>query len=274
MNRLLPALIAGVLTFFFLGVPAAFASVVINEFMPNPAGSDTGEWVEFYNTSSSSADLSDYFFDDDTSFDTDGGSAIIVLSGILPGASTCFWELSSYLNNTGDSPTLFAAGGETVDSYSYTATQDDKTFARVPDGGSWQQDQSPTKSPVRCLDLAPSPTPTPSPTNTPTPTPTTAPSTTATSTPKPTSSLTVTKTPILKPSVALSPTQEATESDAGGETALVLGETTGEATPSSREGVRAFAISFTFIGLGFGLLSGVMLWKKKDTLKSLLPKHS
>lgn len=274
MNRSLPALIAGALIFLFLGVPTAFASIVINEFMPNPSGSDTGEWVEFYNNASSSADLSDYFFDDDTSFNSDVGSAIITLSGVLPGASTCFWELSSYLNNDGDSPTLFAADGTTTDSYTYATSQEEKTFARVPDAGGWQQDQAPTKSPVRCLDLAPSPTPTLTPTSTPTPTPTTVPSATATSTPTPTSSLTPTKTPTPKPSPSASPTQESVNEITKEDTALVLGETTEAATPSSRKGARAFAISFTFVGLGCGLLSGIFIWKKKDALKSLHPNDS
>ncbi len=118
------------------------------------------------------------------------------------------------------------------------------------------------------------PTLTPTPTHTQTPTPTPIPSATSTSTPVPTKSPTPTKTPTPKPSLSASPTQEVPEASGQEDTALVLGQTTGEATPSSRGGIRAFAISFTFVGLGFGLLSGIFIWKKKDALKSLHPNDS
>lgn len=105
----------------------ALAQVVINEFLPAPS-SGNPEWVEFYNTASSSTDLSDYYFDDDDSFASDSGnSQMAAISGILPALSTCYWDLSSYLNNNGDKPTLFNTSGTAIDSYSYTSTQSDKS---------------------------------------------------------------------------------------------------------------------------------------------------
>ncbi|MBI4089618.1 MAG: lamin tail domain-containing protein [Candidatus Levybacteria bacterium] len=183
-------------------IKSSFASeLVINEFLPNPP-SGSPEWVEFYNTSSASIDLSDYYFDDDVSFDSDtGSSAKIALSGILPASQTCYWDLSSYLNNNGDSPTLFKVENNistTVDIYSYSSSSAELTYARIPDGGSWNTSQQPTKASAKCLDLAPTSTPTPTSTPVPTntPTPTSAPTSTPTNTPIPTK----TPTPTLKPS--------------------------------------------------------------------------
>ena len=86
------------------------ADVVINEFLPKP--SSGSEWVEFYNTTVSLVDLSNYFFDDDTDFNLDGdslGRDKISLSGMLPGQGTCYWKLGTFLNNDGDTSTLFKA---------------------------------------------------------------------------------------------------------------------------------------------------------------------
>src|SRR3989344_2486217 len=172
------------LVFFLLFHPPAFAqeNVVINEFLPKPS-TDNPEWVEFYNPTGSTVDLSDYFFDDDTDFDSDSGSsAKVSLSGLLPSQQTCYWELSSYLNNNGDSPSLFKIGQSSpVDTYTYTQADTDLSFSRIPDGGNWQTNQSPTKSANKCQDLAPQPTPTP----TPTPTPKTIPTPAKSPTPKP-----------------------------------------------------------------------------------------
>lgn len=148
------------------------AAVVINEFLPNPEGNDTNsEWVEFYNPDSSTVDLSDYFFDDDNDFQSDSKSKPKQsLIGMLGPLTTCYWEISNYLNNGGDWPTLFTADGAVVDDYEYKDTSEEKSYARVPDGGDWQAEQVPTKSLVNCLDLAPTPTLSPTPTATPTPT--------------------------------------------------------------------------------------------------------
>lgn len=177
------------LFFIFLFFPSKIsAQIVINEFLPN----GTPEWVEFYNSGGSQEDLSGYFFDDDTNFGSDIGSPKVSLSGLLPSLTTCYLELTTYLNNSGDSPTLFKPDETIADTYTYSSSSPDKSYSRVPDGGAWLADQTSTKSLTRCSDLAPSPTPTPIPT----PTPTLAPIPTPTKTPTPTP----TKTPTPKPS--------------------------------------------------------------------------
>lgn len=188
---------------------------MINEFLPN--GSQ--EWVEFYNTSNTTVDLSDYYFDDDTNFDSDSESSKIVeLLGFLPSIQTCFWELSSYLNNDGDSPTLFKTN-ISMDTYSYSSSSAGFSYARVPDGGDWVGLQQPTQASTKCLDLAPSPTPTLSPTPSPTPTSPPAPTPTKTPTPTPTpkspTPTPIQSSPTPKPTVTIFPTSvlgESTES--------------------------------------------------------------
>lgn len=190
-------LLWGILIFF--AFPRAVnAQVVINEFLPKPS-SGNPEWVEFYNSGSSQVDLSDYYFDDDNNFSSDSGSLPkIAISGLLESQKLCYWELPNYLNNNGDTPTLFKTDGSTIDTYLYTTTVEDLTYARVPDGGSWQAGQISSKPIDKCFDLAPSPTPTPTvaptsspiassaptaaPTKTPTPSPTKTPTATSIST--------------------------------------------------------------------------------------------
>lgn len=163
-------LIFFVLVFCFFAITnrtLAAEQVVINEFLPAPSQGNS-EWVEFY--ASESADLSDYYFDDDTDFNSDSGtSGKIALSGILSAKATCYWELPTYLNNNGDKPTLFKIDGTVVDTYSYSSTQTDKSYSRVPDGETWQVNVVPIKSSVKCIDLAPAPTPTPIASSTPMP---------------------------------------------------------------------------------------------------------
>ncbi|PJA55752.1 hypothetical protein CO165_01905, partial [Candidatus Roizmanbacteria bacterium CG_4_9_14_3_um_filter_33_18] len=138
-----------------------FASLKINEIYPNPQTGEK-EWVEFYNSASSSADLSEYVFDDDSDFDFDSGNGDkILINGILPENSVCYWELNSYLNNDGDSPTLFKTDGVIVDTYNYTTTQKGKSYSRIPNGADWQINTNPTKASLNCFDLIPTLTPTP-----------------------------------------------------------------------------------------------------------------
>lgn len=204
----------------YLFPPQVSAQVLINEFLPN----SSQEWVEFYNAGSSTEDLSNYYFDDDTNFDSDAGSsAKIPLSGLLPTLSMCYLDLSTFLNNNGDFPTVFKIDKTQIDTYFYTTTTSDKSYSRVPDGGSWAMDQSPTKSIVRCSDSAPTPTPTPTPTDAPASTPivTPSPTTTPTKTPVPTP----TKSPTPKPTKSATPTSSESPSE-------VLGTTT-ESSPDA-----------------------------------------
>lgn len=177
MRAIIGLIVVFTFLFYFPFVKSVFAlDPVINEFLPNPS-SGFPEWVEFYNAVDVAVDLSDYYFDDDTNFDSDSGSSVkIALSGVLSALQACYWELSSYLNNNGDSPTLFKVQSGTsasVDTYTYASSSAGLSYARVPDGGNWAILQSPTKPSNKCIDLAPTITPTP--TNTPTPVPTSTP---------------------------------------------------------------------------------------------------
>ncbi|MFZ5933133.1 MAG: lamin tail domain-containing protein [Patescibacteria group bacterium] len=191
----LPLIIIVFALFIFWLVGTAHAQL-INEFLPN----GTSEWVEFYNDKDYPVDLSKYFFDDDNDFVSDIGSNKISLSGILPPGGLCYWDLSTYLNNDGDTPTLFSDTGTIVDTYTYASTSAGLSFSRVPDGGAWQINVSPSKASTNCASLAPTPTPTPTPSPTPTPTPTPIPTKSPTSTPTKTS----TPKPISTPEVVLS----------------------------------------------------------------------
>lgn len=167
-----------------------FADVLINGFYPAPLTGEK-EWVEFYNNSSDSADLSNYFFDDDNdfSFDNEIGGKIINLKGVLPPMDRCYWELVNYLNNDKDTPTLFDQNGNIIDSYSYKNPLLGKVYRRIPDGGVWQENIDATRSAVNCFDLVPSSLPTPSATVVPTSTPTLTPIFSPTPTPVSYSSL-------------------------------------------------------------------------------------
>jgi hypothetical protein len=206
------------LIFLFVGVKDVSAQI-LNEFVPN---ADT-EWVEILNNSSSTIDLSGYFFDDDSDFNADNGSsAKISLQGIITPGALCYWEMNRYLNNDTDSPTLFGPDGAILDSYPYSSTSLDKSYARVPDGGAWQADREPTKTGPSCQSLAPTSTPTPTqaPTATPVPTSTSAPTPTPTPTPKPTSSPTPKPSPTKGPT-SLVDTGEGGTGDASGNTDIL-----------------------------------------------------
>ncbi|MDP1721758.1 MAG: lamin tail domain-containing protein [Candidatus Gottesmanbacteria bacterium] len=278
------------LCFFITFPPRAFAAVVINEFLPAPSSGNV-EWIEFYNTEPSSEDLSNYYFDDDTNFDSDSGSSgRLAISGLLLSSATCYVELSTYLNNNGDTPTIFKLDGSLIDSYQYASSSADKSYARVPDGGSWQVNQTPSKSSSKCSDLAPSPTPTPTPTPTPqatatptftptpTKTPTPTPTTKPTATPTPTAVATPTKTPsptstpmsTLMVSKSPSPGVPSTAEDAEEQPAVrelfVLGErveakTSSPSAYASNNSWKPMVISMLLVAIGLAMLAGVYTWK-------------
>jgi hypothetical protein len=155
---------------FLLFAPIVRAQVVINEFQPKP----NPEWIEFYNVTNEDINLGDYFFDDDTDFNLDNSnSSKFALRGILAPKSLCYWEVNSFLNDGGDSPTLFTANGDIIDTYTYTSSSTGLTYSRIPDGEAWQINSTSTKSEVACINLpTPISTPTSLPTLSPSPSPT------------------------------------------------------------------------------------------------------
>jgi hypothetical protein len=175
-------LAVAILLFFILASPIYASTVVINEFMPHPSSGN--DWVELYNTTSSDVDLTGWSLFDNT-------SSMKSLSGTITAGGFITFEVSSRLNNSGDSVILQDSTSNTIDSYDYTSDPGtDLTYGRSPDGSSWTTLSSATKGTAN-----PTPTPTPSSTATPTPSPSTAATSTPTPTPSPSAIATPTATP-------------------------------------------------------------------------------
>jgi len=257
--------------FIFISPPKANAQVLINEFLPNPIDEDQ-EWVEFTNTYTNEINLTSYVFDDDSDFNGETGSNKFGLVGILPPGGLCYITISSYLNNSGDTPTIFNISGSIEDTYTYTTASEELTYSRVPDGGAWQSNQAQTKTSISCLSLAPSPTPTATATTTATSTPTV----TTTATPTRTATATPTKTATPKPTTTSTPTEtptdepesenkiSITETDLKLETSpegIVAGATTTKKSP-------LLSILFIISGVGFLGYGGYLIYNsnhgKKD----------
>ncbi|MBI4022006.1 MAG: lamin tail domain-containing protein [Candidatus Andersenbacteria bacterium] len=112
--------------------PVYSAVLVINEFLPNPVGSDsTGEFIEIKNTGSDSVDVSGWRLDDE-----DGGSTPFTIpDGVSVAAGAVRSWLRSdtklALNNDGDTVRLLDPAGVVKSSFSYADT--------VPEGQSYNR---------------------------------------------------------------------------------------------------------------------------------------
>lgn len=97
--------------------------IIINEFLPNPIGADTtGEFIELYNPSNTSADISGWQLDD-----ASGGSAPYTVpdgAAVGPKQYAVFWseQTKIALNNTGDEVRLLDPIGNVQASTSYSET--------------------------------------------------------------------------------------------------------------------------------------------------------
>jgi len=118
--------------------------VLVNEFLPAPQTLYTTEWVELYNITADQLDLSGMWIDD---LLNGGGAPKQIPSGtILEPGSYYVMDMSSYLNNTGDDVRLLGTDGVTVyDATTYGSAPYDLSFCRLPDGGSWSTNCTPTK---------------------------------------------------------------------------------------------------------------------------------
>ncbi|MBI4049805.1 MAG: lamin tail domain-containing protein [Candidatus Doudnabacteria bacterium] len=129
-------------------------TVVLNEYLPNPSGSDDaampgGEWVELYNYGSSNVSVAGWvLYDSDdgnelaiTTGNTDTGGTTVAAGGYLVVYRNGDGDFE--LNNSGgDSVRVYdgeiGSGGTLRDSNVYTSAAGvDKSFARIPDGGVW-----------------------------------------------------------------------------------------------------------------------------------------
>jgi len=139
-------------------------SLLINEFVPNPAGSDqgaagaplNGEWVELFNNTGAPVDVTGWVLYDEVdthqlsiSATNTAGSLIIAAGDFLVVYRD--GDTDFELNNNDDTVRLYdgeiGAGGILKDSRLYNYGEgipDDKSFARIPDGTANWVDPEPT----------------------------------------------------------------------------------------------------------------------------------
>lgn len=226
-----------VFVFLFVFTPKVSAQVVINEFS---SFNYPGDWVEIYNYSPDSIDLSYYVIRDFTE------TQKVPLSGILTSKSFAVFDLKDYLNKTGDvirlihitdgaedtQPVMTVCYGDKVGECAvikvgcYPLKNGSVGSYPSNGGNTFERFATDTKNNTNeNAQLDPCPTPTPNPTNTPTPTPThistPVPIATATKTPTPTP----TKSPTPKPSGSSLSTSNPEE--------LVLGIQNSTSTPQA-----------------------------------------
>ena len=122
--------------------PAGPGDVVINEFLAN----GTIEWVELYNTTLQTKDISGYYIDD---IAAGGGSPIDIPAGtIIPAGGFYVLEFSSFLNNAGDDVRFLDPTQTTVlDAYTYSSSTAGFSWYRYPDGGAWATLEASTPTP-------------------------------------------------------------------------------------------------------------------------------
>jgi hypothetical protein len=123
---------------------ANLSNIRINEFLPAPRDEYRSEWIELFNTGTSSVNLDGCQLDDDIS----GGSRpwqIPLDTTIFPG-EILYFNRSFGLNNNGDSVNLVYADGTTlIYSYSYDFCEYDTSFGRATsDEDSWVTFSIPT----------------------------------------------------------------------------------------------------------------------------------
>lgn len=112
------------------GEPKQSEMIAINEFLPNPNGSDKyKEWIEIYNWGSKSVDLSGWEITDNTT--TYSINRTIDSKGymILDRNDT-----DIALNNNGDTIKLLDSDGKLIDSHTYPDSTENQSWARKPDG--------------------------------------------------------------------------------------------------------------------------------------------
>lgn len=157
---------AGIIHFFFiLGIfliviPTSSFALTINEVYPAPSN-DESEWVEIYNESPDTIDLSAYALTDAT------GKQILFESNTIADNGFIIAASKNVLNNTGDTVTLNDKDGNVLDSVSYPdSINDKKSYVRCPDGlsGVWTTTETITKSATNqpsCQNTTPTTSPLP-----------------------------------------------------------------------------------------------------------------
>lgn len=187
-------LIVVILGFLILLFPkSVFSSILINEFQIEPTNL---QWVELFNNSTESADISGWIIDDS------GGTEKYIIENNTIIASSSFKIVSSgkfnFNKSSPDSVQIIDRNNLLIDRYDYFSSPGENiTYGRLPDVFlTWGICTPTPEAKNDCHPLSsPTPTPTISPTNTPTSSPTAKPTVTSTptTTSKPTSIITIQK---------------------------------------------------------------------------------
>lgn len=136
------------------------SGILLNEIMPHP--SPGNDWVELFNPTTETVNLSGWKLFDTT-------SSMKNLSGSLDPNSFTYFDVSNRLNNGGDTITLKDQSNQDIDSYSYTGDPGiNVSIGRNPDEGSWSTLEFSSKGTPN-INTQPSPTPSPSPFPSPSP---------------------------------------------------------------------------------------------------------
>ena len=120
-----------------------FQALRINEFLPDPEGSDEFEWAEIFNASSSALNLSGLRLDDE-----DGGSRPYVFPGTTIKAFDYLVitreESKIALNNSGDSLRLLSPDGEIIWQLDYDKAPVGQSYNYSELDGEWFWSKTPT----------------------------------------------------------------------------------------------------------------------------------
>ncbi|MFV9505236.1 MAG: lamin tail domain-containing protein, partial [Oscillochloridaceae bacterium umkhey_bin13] len=118
---------------------APVGTLLISEVLPAPRDQFSAEWVELFNPGTNRIELEGWKLDD--AVDGSGHA----LSGNIGAGEYLVFELGrAIFNNGGDTVRLLAPDGSLVDSFSYTSSHTDRSFARVMPMGAWQANQIPS----------------------------------------------------------------------------------------------------------------------------------
>lgn len=135
--------------------PPVAGEVLINEFVAANGTIQTSEWVELYNITTETLDISSMWIDDIAG----GGGAPKQIPADTTIAAGGYYVMtfSSFLNNTGDDVRFLGTDGTTVhDTYTYSNATTDMSWCRKPDGGGWSAIQcDPTQGSTNSPPLPP-----------------------------------------------------------------------------------------------------------------------
>ncbi len=111
--------------------------IILNELMPNPVGSDSAEWVELYNTSDETVQLSGLEI-------TDTSKSFFFTDQVLLAGEYYLLEKSESsiaLNNSNETITLLI-DNEIIDEFTYETSSEGKSWARFEN--EWEETDLPT----------------------------------------------------------------------------------------------------------------------------------